>query len=50
MSRRKFWKRRAWRYAKRLYDRFILRDKDDPRFVAFCRTIGLQVPGEPPGG
>jgi len=29
-----------------LYDPFILRYKDDPRFAAFCRMVGLPVPGE----
>ena len=29
-----------------LYDSFILRFKDDPRFAAFCRKVGLPVPGE----
>jgi TolB-like protein/Tfp pilus assembly protein PilF len=29
-----------------LYDPFILRYKDDPRFAAFCREVGLPVPGE----
>ena len=29
-----------------LYDPFILRYKDDPRFEAFCRKVGLPVPGE----
>jgi TolB-like protein/Flp pilus assembly protein TadD len=29
-----------------LYDHFILRYKDDPRFAAFCRKVGLPVPGE----
>jgi TolB-like protein/Tfp pilus assembly protein PilF len=29
-----------------LYSPFILRYKDDPRFAAYCRKIGLQVPGE----
>jgi tetratricopeptide (TPR) repeat protein len=29
-----------------LYDPFILRFKDDPRFAAFCRKVGLPVPGE----
>jgi TolB-like protein/Tfp pilus assembly protein PilF len=33
-----------------LYDPFILRFKDDPRFAAFCRKVGLPVPGEPPRG
>ena len=27
-----------------LYDPFILRFKDDPRFAAFCRKVGLPVP------
>lgn len=27
-----------------LYDPFILRYKDDPRFAAFCRKVGLPVP------
>ena len=31
-----------------LYDPFILRYKDDPRFAAFCRKVGLPVPGEAP--
>jgi TolB-like protein len=29
-----------------LYDPMILRYKDDPRFAAFCRKVGLPVPGE----
>jgi hypothetical protein len=29
-----------------LYDPFIVRYKDDPRFAAFCRKVGLPVPGE----
>jgi len=29
-----------------LYDPFILRYKDDPRFAAFCRKVGLPVPAE----
>jgi TolB-like protein/Tfp pilus assembly protein PilF len=29
-----------------LYSPFILRYKDDPRFAAFCRKVGLPVPGE----
>jgi TolB-like protein/Tfp pilus assembly protein PilF len=29
-----------------LYDPFILRYRDDPRFAAFCRKVGLPVPGE----
>jgi hypothetical protein len=28
-----------------LNDPFILRYKDDPRFAAFCRKVGLPVPG-----
>ena len=32
-----------------LYDPFILRFKNDPRFAAFCRKVGLPVPGEGPG-
>ena len=28
-----------------LYDPFILRFKDDPRFAVFCRKVGLPVPG-----
>ena len=31
-----------------LYDPFILRHKDDPRFAAFCKKVGLPVPGEAP--
>jgi hypothetical protein len=29
-----------------LSDPFVLRYKDDPRFAAFCRKVGLPVPGE----
>jgi TolB-like protein/Tfp pilus assembly protein PilF len=29
-----------------LFDPFILRYKDDPRFAAFCRKVGLPVPGD----
>jgi TolB-like protein/Tfp pilus assembly protein PilF len=29
-----------------LYDPFILRYQDDPRFAAFCHKVGLPVPGE----
>jgi TolB-like protein/Tfp pilus assembly protein PilF len=29
-----------------LYDPFIMRYRDDPRFAAFCRKVGLPVPGE----
>ena len=31
-----------------LFDPFILRYKDDPRFAAFRRKVGLPVPGEAP--
>jgi TolB-like protein/Tfp pilus assembly protein PilF len=31
-----------------LYDPFIARYKNDPRFAAFCRKVGLPVPGETP--
>jgi tetratricopeptide (TPR) repeat protein len=31
-----------------LSDPFLLRYKDDPRFAAFCRKVGLPVPGEAP--
>ena len=44
------WLDRAWsnrdpgiQYLR--YDPFILRYKDDPRFAAFCRKVGLPVPG-----
>jgi TolB-like protein/Tfp pilus assembly protein PilF len=42
---------RAWAYRDPgigllLYDPFILRYKDDPRFAAFCRKVGLPAPGE----
>ncbi|HXS04374.1 MAG TPA: tetratricopeptide repeat protein [Rhodanobacter sp.] len=36
-----------------LYDPLILRYKDDPRFAAFCRKVGLPIPGDTigtPGG
>jgi TolB-like protein/Flp pilus assembly protein TadD len=43
------WLERAWnnrdggiQYL--LFDPFILRYKDDPRFAAFCRKVGLPVP------
>jgi TolB-like protein/Flp pilus assembly protein TadD len=44
------WLDRAWSsrdagVANLLFDPFILRFKDDPRFAAFCRKIGLPVPG-----
>ena len=31
-----------------LFDPIILRYEDDPRFAAFCRKVGLPVPGETP--
>jgi hypothetical protein len=45
------WLDRAWSIREAgiiylLYDPFILRYKDDPRFAAFCRKVGLPVPGE----
>jgi TolB-like protein/Flp pilus assembly protein TadD len=33
-----------------LFDPFILRFKDDPRFAAFCRKVGVPVPGEVSAG
>jgi len=46
------WLDRAWSnrdlgFFYLLYDPFIRRYKDDPRFVVFCRKAGLPVPGEP---
>ena len=46
------WLERAWNnrdagIAGLLYDPFILRYKDDPRFAAFCRKVDLPVPREP---
>ena len=29
-----------------LYEPCVLRYKDDPRFAAFCRKVGLPIPGE----
>ena len=48
------WLDRAWSnrdggIAQLLFDSFILRYKDDPRFAAFCRKVGLPVPGEVEG-
>jgi tetratricopeptide (TPR) repeat protein len=45
------WLDRAWSIrdpgiALLLFDPFMLRYKDDPRFAAFCRKVGLPVPGE----
>jgi TolB-like protein/Tfp pilus assembly protein PilF len=47
------WLDRAWSnrdggVGALLYDPFLLRYKDDPRFAAFCRKVGLPVPGETP--
>ena len=44
------WLDRAWTnrdsgIAFLLFDPFILRYKDDPRFAAFCRKVALPVPG-----
>jgi TolB-like protein/Tfp pilus assembly protein PilF len=44
------WLDRAWRtrdsgILQLLFDPLILRYKDDPRFAAFCRKVGLPVPG-----
>ena len=45
------WLERAWTsrdpgIATLLFDPFILRYKDDPRFAAFCRKVGLPTPAE----
>jgi TolB-like protein/Tfp pilus assembly protein PilF len=45
------WLDRAWNNRDSgiqylLFDPFILRYKDDPRFAAFCRKVGLPAPGE----
>ena len=45
------WLDRAWSnrdagIGNLLFDPFILRYKDDPRFAAFCRKVGLPAPGE----
>ncbi|MBV8340966.1 MAG: hypothetical protein JO173_01170 [Gammaproteobacteria bacterium] len=45
------WLERAWTnrdpgITSLLNDPFILRYKDDPRFAAFCRKVGLPLPGE----
>jgi len=45
------WLDRAWSNRQAdiqglLYDPFLLRYKDDPRFATFCRKLGLPVPGE----
>jgi TolB-like protein/Tfp pilus assembly protein PilF len=49
------WLDRAWSnrdtgIGSLLFDPFILRYKDDPRFAAFCRKVGLPVPGQAPAG
>jgi TolB-like protein/Flp pilus assembly protein TadD len=45
------WLDRAWSsrdpgIGNILYDPFILRYKNDPRYATFCRKVGLPVPGE----
>jgi TolB-like protein/Flp pilus assembly protein TadD len=45
------WLDRAWNYRDPAvhylpYDPFIGRYKDDPRFIAYCRKVGLPVSGE----
>lgn len=45
------WLDRAWGnrdpgVGRLLYDPFIRRYRNDPRFAAFCRKVGLPVPGE----
>ena len=45
------WLDRAWNHRDSglvflLYDPILLRYKDDPRFAALCRKVGLPVPGE----
>ena len=45
------WLDQAWKYRdpsvhNLLYDPFIARYKNDPRFTAYCRKVGLPVPGE----
>lgn len=45
------WLDRAWAHrdggvALILYDPFLLRYKDDPRFASFCRKVGLPSPAE----
>jgi tetratricopeptide (TPR) repeat protein len=49
------WLDRAWTnrdpgIQQLLYDPFILRFKDDPRFAAFCRKVRLPVPGAASAG
>jgi hypothetical protein len=40
------WSKRDSGIGLLLYDPFILRYKNDPRFAAFCRKVGLPVPRE----
>jgi len=45
------WLNRAWAQRDNnisilYYNPFLLRYKDDPRFAAFCRTVGLPIPAE----
>ena len=45
------WLDRAWSnrdtgIQQLLYGTFIMRYKDDPRFAAFCRKVGLPTPAE----
>jgi TolB-like protein/Tfp pilus assembly protein PilF len=40
------WRNRDPGIAFLLFDPFILRYKNDPRFAVFCRKVGLPVPGE----
>ena len=40
------WSNRETEIQNLLYDPFLLRYKDDPRFATFCRKVGLPVPGE----
>jgi serine/threonine-protein kinase len=40
------WTNRDWGIASMLVDPIILRYKDDPRFSAFCRKVGLPPPAE----
>ena len=40
------WSQRDTDIVTLLYDPFILRFNNDPRFAAICRKVGLPVPGE----
>jgi TolB-like protein/Flp pilus assembly protein TadD len=49
------WLNRAWAQHDNnitilYYDPFLLRYKDDPRFAAFCRKVGLPTPAEVASG